>query len=176
MNSKNIKIIDFAGCLKSDTTDAYSCDRFSESVTDTVRNRSASKVLVVVDRGFGMKGVAPHLVSDHLNLTGSNPLMGPNNPCGERFPVVNGIYDDCPAGEQLAKLPRGILGGLKEGIVPTKAEEEKLRSLGAEFFSYNLVQTMIIAAHAGLKVIGLVVPKDAVLDASLVAEIEAVGN
>jgi purine-nucleoside phosphorylase len=102
-----------------------------------------------------MRQEAPHVVRDHLNLTGTNPLVGPNDPCGERFPSVNDVYitDLCP------NLPRGVAAGLVGGVFPTREEMEFLRSLGADFCCYNLVPTMIVAAHAGLKVLGLVVPE-----------------
>ena len=171
MSSTNIKIIDFTGRIFSPSVDTYDC--FSETVTNTIRQHVSNKLLIVVDQGFGFKLPAPHVVSDHLNLTGTNPLMGANDPCGERFPIINDIYKDDLQGENLSKLSKGVLGGLKDGTVPSAAEEAKMRSLGADFFSYNLVQTMIVAAHSGLKVIGVVVPKGAALGGVLVAELEA---
>ena len=115
-------------------------------------------------------------MADHLNFTGTNPLIGPNDPCGERFPVINEIYIEDPPADELRSLPRGILGGLKGGVRPNKAEEEKLRSLGAEFFSYNMVQTMIVAAHAGHRIIGLVIPEGKNLSEELIAAVKSLSD
>lgn len=128
---------------------------FGDRVISFVREGKGSQVLVVVDRGYMMRNATPHVVRDHLNLTGTNPLVGPNDPCGERFPSVNGVYvtDLCP------QLPRGVAAGLKPGVFPTREEMDFLSSLGADFCCYNLVPTMIVAAHAGFKVLGIVAPE-----------------
>jgi hypothetical protein len=51
-----------------------------------------------------------------------------------------------------------------------------LKGLGAQFFSYNLAQTMIVAAHSGWKVIGIVVPSRLPLDGALINEIKSLTN
>lgn len=128
---------------------------FGDPVISLVRDGLGPRLLVVVDRGYFLEDTKPYVVRDHLNLTGSNPLVGPNDPCGERFPSVNNIYitDLCP------ELPRGIAAGMKWGVFPTRAEMEFIRSLGADFCCYNLVPTMIVAAHAGYRVLALAVPE-----------------
>lgn len=173
MDIKGAKLFDFTGKIVG----AQHFDRFNDEVTKAVRNHGGNRVAVVIDPGFGFAAEAPHLVSDHINLTGSNPLLGPNDACGERFPVVNDIYvtEDMP-GRILPAIQRGVLGGLKHGVVPEARELEKLKSLGAEFFSYNLAQTMIIAAHCGWKVIGIVVPSRLPLDGALMNEIKSLIN
>lgn len=173
MDLKGAKLIDFTGKVAG----AQHFDHFSDEVTKAVRSHNGAKVAVVIDPGFGFEAEAPHLVSDHINLTGSNPLMGPNDPCGERFPVVNDIYltEEMP-GRILPAIQCGVLGGLKAGVVPNAAEAAKLKSLGAQFFSYNLAQTMIIAAHSGWKVIGIVVPSRLPLDGALMNEIKSLVN
>ncbi|MBS2003949.1 MAG: hypothetical protein JST44_20765 [Cyanobacteria bacterium SZAS LIN-5] len=173
MDLKGAKLIDFTGKVVG----AQQFDRFTDEVTSAVRNHKGTRVAVVIDPGFGFTAEAPHLVSDHINLTGSNPLLGPNDACGERFPVVNDIYlvEEMP-GKILPAIQRGVLGGLKQGVVPDAAETAKLKSLGAEFFSYNLAQTMIVAAHSGWKVIGIVVPSRLPLDGALMNEIKSLIN
>jgi len=100
-------------------------------------------------------------------------LVGPNNPIGERFPVVNSIYlsaadtidqeETWTMGNPLSKLRSGIVAGVKYGAVPSPAELDLLYSMGAHFYNWNTVPTMIIAAHAGLKVLALAVPEGGVL-------------
>jgi purine-nucleoside phosphorylase len=170
---KGAKIIDFTGKVAG----AQHFENFSDQVTKAIRNHAGAKVAVVIDSGFGFAAEAPHLVADHINLTGSNPLIGPNDACGERFPVVNNIYLTEPMpGKILPAIKRGVLGGLKHGCAPSAEEMSKLKTLGAEFFSYNLAQTMIVAAHSGWKVIGIVVPSRLPLDGALINEVKSLVN
>lgn len=173
MELKGAKFIDFTGKISG----AQQFKQFSDEVTNAIRSHDGAKIAIVVDGGFGFDSEAPHLVSDHINFTGTNPLLGPNDECGERFPVVNEIYltANMP-GKILPAIQRGVLGGLKAGVVPTAAEAGKLKELGAEFFSYNLAQTMIIAAHSGWKVVGIVVPSRLPLDGALINEVKSLLN
>ena len=163
LSLKGATLIDFTGSVPGFEHHTS----FDQNVVKLLRNGSSSKTLVVIDSGVMMPGVKPYVVSDQVNLTGTNPLIGPNDSRGERFPVVNGVYvsrfEDLP----LSALPRGVAGGLKHGVVPTPHESEKLRSLGIDFCCYNLVPTMLVAAHAGWKVVALVVPRGAKLDESI---------
>jgi hypothetical protein len=167
VNLKGAKLIDFTGSVGGE---AY--DKFCDAVTQSLRSPHDTKVVVVVDRGFGFQTDRPHVVKDHLNFTGHVPLVGPNDTIGERFPVVNNIYVTEFTGDALSKLPSGIAGGLKQGVKPAADEAKRLYELGADFFCYNMVQTMVIAAHAGWKVVGVLVPENAKLDGDLIAELK----
>lgn len=172
MELKGAKIIDFTGKVAS-----ARFDNFSDQVTQAIRSHGGTKVAVVIDSGFGFAAEAPHLVSDHINLTGTNPLLGPNDSCGERFPVVNNIYvTHFVPGKILPAIQHGVLGGLKEGFKPSPEQLEKLKSLGVDFFSYNLAQTMIVAAHSGWKVMGIVVPSRLPVDGALINEVKSLVN
>ena len=151
MSLNNTTIIDFTGTHEG----ASRFSTFGTDVISLIRSSSGTKVLVVIDRGYELPNVAPYVVRDHLNLTGNNPLVGINDPCGERFPSVNNVYitDACP------HLSSGVAAGLKLGVVPTSEEMSFMRSLGADFYCYNLVPTMIVAAHAGWRVLGIVLPE-----------------
>jgi len=129
---------------------------FDQKVIDLLRSHKP-KTIIVTDYGFALPTDEPCLVSDHLNFTGTSPLCGPNHPCGERFPVVNNIYDT----DFGPKAKKGVVAGLKHGVTPDSSELELMKKLGADFYSYNLVQTMLVAAHAGHKVIGVLLPKGA---------------
>lgn len=154
MNLATAKIFDFTGA----SGNGSSYKEYDAKVAEELRKPTENKLAIVIDYGFGFKVDAPHLVLDHLNLSGNNPLRGPNNPIGERFPVVNGIYvTDCEA-DVVQGLKTGIVAGLKQGQKADAGELEFLYSLGAGFYSYNVVPTMIVAAHAGWKVLAVVGP------------------
>ncbi len=157
---KGAALVDFTGTLSGYTQ----LPRFSQDFVSLVRGGLSSHSLVIVDRGVWMEEAEPLVVSDHLNLTGSNPLVGPNHPSGERFPVVQGVYlTDCLKG-----VKQGIAAGLKEGVVPGPEDIALVRSFGARCCCYNLVPSMLIAAHAGLKVLGLVLPEGRQLSAQTI--------
>lgn len=155
-------IIDFTGTISG----AKQFDKFDDEVTSLIRN-SDEKLFVIVDKGTGFKKTEPFVVSDHINLTGGNPLVGPNDPCGERFPVVKDVYIT----DKANGLSVGIAAGLKPGYAPSAKDLELLRTFGCDFCCYNLVPAMIIAAHAGRRVLGLVVP-DGVAAESIVAKLK----
>jgi hypothetical protein len=165
---RHAKRIDFTGEISG--FDQF--DQFCQPVIDLLRSEGRSPLVIVVDRGYGFASGRdePHLIVDHLNLTGDNPLVGPNNPIGERFPVVNYIYvsaadtmdqeETWAFGNPLGKLRVGVAAGVKRGLQLSDEELSTTHKLGAGFYCHNLVPTMIVAAHAGLKVLGLVVPEE----------------
>ncbi len=162
---------------KTLSIDFTSCDpasrqypSFSDEVTRFIRSELPAKCLMVVDYGYGLPSPGLALVVDHLNLTGSNPLVGPNNPCGERFPRVTDVYITDLKG----KLPNVITAGLKQGIQPNSEEVSAVKSIGGECWSYNLVPTMIVAAHAGLKVLGILLPEGTTDKTKFKAELESI--
>ncbi len=165
MKLRHAKRIDFTGQVKEFTQEA----EFGDAVIKLLRDKGKAEVAIVIDRAYGLKDNTAYLVSDHLNLSGGNPLVGPNDAIGQRFPVVNNIYLDASytmdqeetwsMGNPLGKMPTAIVAGLAQGIKPSDAEMEFIKGLGAKLYCYNLVPTMIVAAHAGLKVVGVVLPE-----------------
>ncbi len=103
------------------------------------------------------------LVSDHINLTGQNPLAGPNaDEYGPRFPEMTEPY--CRNLQQLALetalserilLHRGVYAGVMGPSLETAAETRMLRTLGADAVGMSLIMENITAVHAGIKVLGL---------------------
>lgn len=148
--------------------------KFDRQSIDLIRKSVDSKVIVVVDSGYALPKPVPHVVTDHLNLTGGNPLVGPNPEGGPRFPVINNIYlraidtldpkRTLPLNNPLGSLPAGIAAGLKEGVVPTEDDIKTIHSLGGEFYCYNLVPAMLVAAHLGLKIFAIVTPAGEAMD------------
>lgn len=103
------------------------------------------------------------LITDHINLTGANPLVGPNEDSwGLRFPDMIGAYDKTlgafaeNAGKDMGmKLQKGVYAGLKGPSLETPAEVRFLRVIGADAVGFSTVQEVIAAVHAGMKVLGL---------------------
>lgn len=103
------------------------------------------------------------LISDHINLTGANPLTGPNDEsAGPRFPDMTEVY--CAEFRKIAhaaaksfglKLKEGVYAGLLGPSYETPAEIRYLRSIGADLVGMSTVHEAIGAAHAGMKVLGL---------------------
>lgn len=103
------------------------------------------------------------LIEDHLNFTGTSPLIGPNDDAiGLRFPDQSRLYD--PELRQLAiasaertgtQLRRGIYCGLTGPELETSAERRFFRSAGGDAVGMSTVLEVIAANHAGMKVLGL---------------------
>jgi xanthosine phosphorylase len=102
-------------------------------------------------------------ISDHINMLGVNPLTGPNDDeVGPRFPSLRDAYD--PELRQLLRDAAGALGvALAEGVYlatsgpsfETPAEIRAFRTLGADAVGMSTVPEVILARHAGLKVVAV---------------------
>ena len=103
------------------------------------------------------------LISDHLNLMGTNPLLGPNDlRFGQRFPDMTEVYDreyqDAAITEAHAtgvELRRGIYAALSGPSYETPAEIRMLRLLGADAVGMSTVPEAIVARQMGLRVLGI---------------------
>ncbi|MBI5521613.1 MAG: purine-nucleoside phosphorylase [Desulfarculus sp.] len=101
------------------------------------------------------------LIKDHINLTGQNPLTGPNfDAWGERFPDMSQPYDPGllalarrAAQDQKITLYEGVYVGLRGPSMETPAETRMLRILGADAVGMSTVLEVIAARHRGLKVL-----------------------
>ena len=103
------------------------------------------------------------LISDHINLQGSNPLVGPNHDgLGPRFPDMSEAYSR--AGREIAKQVAAELGiDIREGIYAamlgpsyeTPAEIRFLRTIGADVVGMSTVPEVLVANHMGMKVLAI---------------------
>ena len=111
----------------------------------------------------GFKAGDIMLITDHINLTGTNPLIGPNEDSwGIRFPDMSRAYDRdlIAVAEGLAKasnvrLQKGIYAGLTGPSLETPAEVRFLQTIGAEAVGFSTVQEVIAAVHGNMRVLGL---------------------
>jgi len=102
-------------------------------------------------------------LTDHINFSGDNPLVGPNDErLGPRFPDLSTAYDSAlgalldEVAEGLGEtLHRGVYAGVRGPSYETPAEVRMLRALGAHVVGMSTVSEVIAAAHMGLRVVGL---------------------
>ena len=101
------------------------------------------------------------LITDHINFTGENPLIGPNvDAWGERFPDMSRVYDPelmdlarkSAAGQGIS-MYEGVYVGLKGPCLETPAETRMLRGFGADAVGMSTVLEVIAAKHHGLRVL-----------------------
>jgi purine-nucleoside phosphorylase len=103
------------------------------------------------------------LISDHINFTGTNPLIGPNiEEFGPRFPDMSEAYDldlrkiaRKAARQKKITLREGVYLGLSGPSYETPAEIRMFRTLGADAVGMSTVPEVIVARHMGLRVLGI---------------------
>ncbi|GER66082.1 purine nucleoside phosphorylase [Weizmannia acidilactici] len=125
------------------------------------------EVLIVTNAAGGvnekLKPGQLMLISDHINLMGTNPLIGPNDAeFGVRFPDMSAAYD--PELRQLAKqiadelqidVQEGVYAAFTGPSYETPAEIRMVRAIGGDAVGMSTVPEVITARHAGLKVLGI---------------------
>ena|ERR1043166_235117 len=103
------------------------------------------------------------IISDHINLMGANPLIGPNaDRFGPRFPDLTSTYD--PDLQNLVieeakamniDMRRGVYAALTGPSYETPAEIHMVRTLGADAVGMSTVPEAIVARHMEMRIIGI---------------------
>jgi purine-nucleoside phosphorylase len=110
---------------------------------------------------LGRGGVV--LISDHINLQGANPLIGPNDETlGARFPDMTEAYSKAyrttahkVAHDLGITVQEGVYAALTGPSYETPAEIRYLRAIGADLVGMSTVPEVIVANHMGIKVLGI---------------------
>ncbi|HEY4130982.1 MAG TPA: purine-nucleoside phosphorylase [Gemmatimonadaceae bacterium] len=128
------------------------------------------------------------LIADHINLIGDSPLIGPNDDrLGPRFPDLSTPYDErlrhlaCEvASKRRIALREGVYVAVAGPNLETRAEYRLLRAIGADVVGMSTVPEVLVAIHAGMRVLGLSIITDMclpdALEAATVEKIISVAN
>jgi purine-nucleoside phosphorylase len=131
------------------------------------------RTLIVTNAAGGIRSSIPQgslvAISDHINLTGTNAALGPNEPrfastpdSGQRFFDMSTAYS--PALRQLAQaeaarqnipLSQGVYLAVLGPSFETPAEIRAFRTLGADLVGMSTVHEVIVARHMGIEVLGI---------------------
>lgn len=103
------------------------------------------------------------LISDHINLVGTNPLIGPNNDeLGTRFPDLSQVYTlefrnlaKKVAADLNLSIQEGVYAWWSGPTYETPAEIRMIRTLGADAVGMSTVPEAIIARHSQMQVLGI---------------------
>jgi purine-nucleoside phosphorylase len=128
-----------------------------------------ARILVIVSAAGGLNPDFDAgdimLIRDHINLSGENPLAGPNvDDWGPRFPEMTGAYDRellslarAAAAVAGGRVREGVYAGLKGSSLETPAEMFYLRAIGADAVGFSTVNEVIAAVHGGMRVLGFAI-------------------
>jgi len=103
------------------------------------------------------------VIDDHINLMGSNPLIGPNDDLfGPRFPDMTHVYSarlraiaDAASAGAGVPVRHGVYVALHGPSYETPAEIRFLRGIGADAVGMSTVPEAIVARHMGIEVLGI---------------------
>jgi purine-nucleoside phosphorylase len=148
-----------------------------QQITFPVRVMSANgglgvKTLLVSNAAGGMNPLFTRgdvvLITDHINLLGDNPLIGPNDDeLGPRFPDMSEPYSrelialaEKIAHESKIKLQRGVFVAVPGPNLETRSEYRFLRGIGADVVGMSTVPECVVAVHMSMRVLGFSIITD----------------
>ena len=129
--------------------------------------RMGVKALILTNAAGGIKREFTQgrlvVISDHINLQGANPLVGPNDErFGPRFSDMSYAYDrrfrEMTVGEGNRMglgVSEGVYAALSGPSFETPAEIRYLRGIGADLVGMSTVPEVITACHCGIRVLGI---------------------
>jgi purine-nucleoside phosphorylase len=133
-----------------------------------VLSQLGAKILVVTNAAGGLNtSFAPGtimIIRDHLNFIPENPLRGPNiDEWGPRFPDLSEPYDlklvdtalACAQKLQIDNITSGVYAAIPGPSLETPAETRFLKNCGADGVGMSSVPEVIVAKHAGMRVLGV---------------------
>ncbi|TAK57382.1 MAG: purine-nucleoside phosphorylase, partial [Bacteroidetes bacterium] len=166
-----------------------------QQVTFPVRVMHAGlgvKTLLISNAAGGMNPLFRRgdimLITDHINLLGDNPLIGPNeNSLGPRFPDMSEPYSrklielaSTVALDLKIPVQKGVFVAVPGPNLETRAEYRFLRATGADVVGMSTVPEVIVANHMGMNVLGFSIITDECfpdsLKPALLSEIIEVAN
>lgn len=146
-----------------------------------------AELLIVSNAGGGMNPQYAQgdivVIEDHINMMNGNPLIGVNDDTlGPRFPDMCAPYDPVLIDRALEIARRenfvahkGVYVAVTGPNLETRAEYRFLRTIGADMVGMSTVPEVIVAVHAGMRVLGLSIVTDLCLpDALKPANIEEI--
>jgi len=145
-----------------------------------VMKKLGADIIIVSNAAGGMNRFFKRgdlmLITDHINLFGDNPLIGPNDEeLGPRFPDMSEAYNQNlielakkVALKEKIRLREGVYAGLTGPTLETPAEYRFLISIGADAVGMSTVPEVIVASHIGMKVLGISCITDLAIDGVIV--------
>lgn len=133
--------------ISIDFTKGGNFKEFNSSVKSRILRVKSKKNIQIIDYIYPISKLLKkkYPIRDHINLSGFNPLSGPN------FISLTNIY---------GSKDGIVVCGLKKGVQPNKKERKKLLDVGVRAYCYNLVSTVILAVSMGLKIKAIGVVRD----------------